>query len=51
MTAPIPSGFKSREEYNEYMKKYNRDYRERQREKKAILKKLGLTPTVTYEVV
>jgi len=28
----IPSGFKNREEYNEYMRKYNREYRKRKKE-------------------
>ena len=27
MSSPIPSGFKNREEYNAYMKVYNRNYR------------------------
>ncbi len=27
MAAPIPSGFKNREEYNQYMQKYNQEYR------------------------
>jgi hypothetical protein len=31
MTSKLPSGFKTRKEYNDYMRKYNRDYRERKR--------------------
>ena len=31
MSAPLPTGFKTREEYNEYMKKYNKGYRERKK--------------------
>jgi len=32
LSSELPSGFKNREEYNEYMRKYNREYRERKKE-------------------
>jgi hypothetical protein len=31
MNSKLPSGFKSRKEYNEYMKNYNRGYRQRKK--------------------
>lgn len=31
MSAPLPSGFKSRKEYNDYMSEYNRKYREKKK--------------------
>jgi vacuolar-type H+-ATPase catalytic subunit A/Vma1 len=37
MTEPIPSGFKTREEYNDYMKKYNRGYRTRRKAERELL--------------
>lgn len=36
----MPTGFKTREEYNEYMKTYLRGYRERERLKRMALEKL-----------
>jgi hypothetical protein len=32
MDSKLPTGFKSREQYNEYMKTYNRNFRKRKRE-------------------
>jgi len=43
--------YKNPEKQKEAMRKIMRDYRKRQREKKEILQKLGLVPTVSYEVV
>jgi len=37
LSSELPSGFKNREEYNEYMRKYNREYRERKKEKRKLL--------------
>lgn len=35
MSSKLPSGFKNREEYNEYMKRYKRKYRVRKRAERA----------------
>jgi len=33
LSSELPSGFKNREEYNKYMRKYNQEYRERLKQK------------------
>lgn len=55
MSAPIPSGFKTREEYNDYMQKYNKSYRERKKANEAeisqLLSKLGTTADFTGDLI
>ena len=37
MSSELPSGFKTREEYNEYMRKYNQRYRKQKRAKSELV--------------
>ena len=50
MGSKLPSGFKSREEYNEYMKNYLRDYRRRKAEAELCRVDNELLKELQYEL-